>query len=290
MNRPLTAGMIMVAILAVMALAAPSLTRSNWIDSPITIHPEESLSPPSIRHWAGTDRLGRDVFSRLVHGGRTSLTVAMIATLMALLIGVPAGALAGFRGGWWDLGLTRLMEATAAFPGLVLLLLVVSMLPGDPERDGSARLLLLGGAIGVTRWATIARYVRGGVFKVRTEDYTAAAVALGSGRLRLLSRHLLPAALAPALISAAFGAGSAILTESALNFLGLGAREPLPSWGKMVATAAETPDAWWLVVAPGAAIAIVVLGFNLSAEGLRLKSGTGPGFDQASGGFRLPER
>ena len=290
MNRPLAAGVVMVALLGMMALAAPALTRSKLIASPISTHPKESLRPPSLHHWAGTDRLGRDVFSRLVHGGRPSLTVALVATILALLIGVPAGALAGMRGGWWDLTLTRLMEATSAFPALVLILLVVSMLPVDTETEGSPRLLFLGVAIGVTRWATIARYVRGGVFQVRTEDYAAAAVALGSGRLRLLCRHLLPAALTPALISAAFGAGSAILTESALNFLGLGTREPLPSWGKMVATAADTPDAWWLIAAPGAAIAIVVLGFNLAAEGLRVRAGRDGSVDQDWGGFRLPER
>lgn len=290
MNRPLAAGLGIVASLGLVALAAPALTGSRLLLSPLAVNLDEQFQPPSDRHWLGTDDLGRDVLSRLVHGGRPSLTVALVATLVALVLGVPSGSLAGLRGGWWDLILTRLMEATSALPALPLLLVIASMTTGSGRGGGSGTIVLLAAAIGATRWATIARYVRGGVFRVRTEEYAVAAAALGASRLRLLSRHLLPGALTPALVSAAFGAGSAILAESALSFLGLGTQTPLPSWGRMVASAARAPGSWWLIAPPGAAIALVVLGFNLTAEGLRLRAGRGRDVNQGFAGFRLPER
>jgi len=271
-NRPLSAGLAVVGALALVALLAPAASAWGILDSPFDIDVPHRLAAPGGAHWMGTDELGRDVLSRLLHGARASLLVALVATGVALGIGVPAGALAGARGGLWDLILTRLMEATAGLPSLPILLLVVSLTLGGDAGDGTATILVLAAAIGVTRWAAIARYVRGGIFRVRVEEYASAAVALGASPRRLLFRHLLPAALAPAMVSAAFGAGSAVLMESALSFLGLGTQPPNPSWGKMVATAASEPSAWWLLVAPGAAIAVLVLGFNLVAEGIRAKA------------------
>jgi len=289
MNRPLAAGAIVVSLLALFCLGAPALTTWRVLASPLDVDLVAQLQPPSATHWMGTDNLGRDVLSRILHGGRWSLGVALVATAVALLLGVPAGALAGHRGGWWDLILTRLMEATSALPALPLILLIVSMAAGSGER-GAATMVLVAAAIGATRWATIARYVRGGIWKAASEDYAVAAIALGSGRLRLLARHLLPGALTPALVSAAFGAGSAILAESGLSFLGMGIQPPLPSWGRMVAAATGSPGAWWLIAAPGGAIALVVLGFNLAAEGLRQRAARDRAADQELIGLRLPDR
>jgi len=269
MNRTAAAGLAVLAALSAMALLAPALTEAGWIAPPLDQDLQGRLQPPGFAHWLGTDAYGRDVFSRLLHGARSSLLVALLATLVAIGIGVPAGALAGFRGGLWDLTLTRLMEATAALPSLPLILLIVSMTIGG-SGGGFPMLIVLAAAIGVTRWASIARYVRGGVFRARTEEYAAAAVAIGSSRARLLARHLLPGAVAPALVSAAFSAGSAVLMESALSFLGLGTQPPTPSWGRMVAESAHAREAWWLLLAPGAAIGVLVMGFNLVAEGIRL--------------------
>ncbi len=280
MNRILSAGLALLGFLIVGTLCAPILAGWGILASPLEIDLEGRLSPPGPGAWMGTDELGRDVLSRVIHGGRSSLTIAFVATLVALTLGVPAGALAGLRGGFWDLTLTRLMEATAALPALPLILLVLSLTLGGGQEGEVPTLILLAAAIGVTRWAGIARYVRGGIWKTQVEDFVAAAVALGSGRARLTVRHLLPAALAPALVSAAFGAGSAVLMESALSFLGLGTQPPQPSWGAMIAAAAEEPSAWWLLVAPGIAIAGLVLGFNLLAEGLRLR--TAAGIDEAA--------
>lgn len=272
MNRPLTAGLLVVGALAVAALLAPVATSWRVLDDPFHGDVAHRLVPPGGSHWMGTDQDGRDVLSRILHGARTSLLVALVATAFSLGIGVPAGALAGARGGLWDLVLTRLMEATTGLPALPILLLVVSLTLGETSDDGKATLFLLAAAIGITRWAVIARYVRGGIFRVRVEEYATAAIALGASPPRLLFRHLLPAALTPAMVSAAFGAGSAVLMESAMSFLGWGTQPPNPSWGKMVATAAWEPSAWWLLVAPGAAIAVLVLGFNLLAEGIRMRA------------------
>ncbi|MBI3448108.1 MAG: ABC transporter permease [Acidobacteria bacterium] len=292
MNRALAAGIGVLTLLAALAAGAPALSAAGVLARPDALDTSAGLAPPSLEHWMGTDELGRDVLSRVLHGGRPSLVCAFVATLVALGVGLPAGALAGLRGGWWDLILTRLMEATTAVPALLVILLLAAILPGDPDRAGSARLVPLAVAIGLTRWAVIARYVRGAVVQAQAEDYAAAAEALGAGRARVLFRHLLPGALTPALVTAAFGAGSAILAESALSFFGLGTHEPLPSWGKMIASAAVWPRAWWLIVAPGAVIAIVVMGFNLSAEGLRLRAASGREETQprVGGGFRLPDR
>jgi len=268
-NAPLRAGIALVAILAIAGAAAPLLTAAGILPSPVEIDLAARLGSPSLDHWLGTDDVGRDALSRILHGAAPAVTVATVATLVALLLGVPAGALAGLRGGIWDLTLTRLMEATAALPALPLLLLIFSMVLGGRRTGGASTTILIAAAIGVTRWASIARYVRGGIWKARVEDYATAVVALGAGRGRLLARHLLPGAIAPALVSAAFGAGSAVLMESALSFLGLGTQPPAPSWGKMAADAANDPGAWWLLLAPGLAIATLVIGFNLIAEGIR---------------------
>jgi peptide/nickel transport system permease protein len=271
MNRTTVAGLSILMTLALLGFLAPALAATGMIPPPDRIDVHMRLRPPGPGHWLGTDEYGRDVLSRLLHGAATSLTVAAVATFVALGVGVPAGALAGARGGIWDLLLTRLMEATAALPALPLLLLIAS-LTLDRTRTRSGALVLLAAAIGITRWATIARHVRGGIFRARVEDHAAAAIALGAGRARLLARHLLPGALSPALVSAAFGAGSAVLLESALSFLGLGAPPPAPSWGKMVAESIRDSDAWWLLAAPGTTIALLVMGFNLLAEGMRQRA------------------
>jgi len=289
MNRQVALGLGVVILLAVASFSAPLLTAWHCLAPPLEIDLDAQVQAPSWAHWMGTDEVGRDVLSRVLHGGRVSLAVALVATLVSLGLGVPAGTLAGSRGGVWDLVLTRLMEATTALPALPFILLVVAMAAGTGQR-GNATMLLVAAAIGATRWASIARYVRGGIWKAGAEDHTAASIALGAGRFRIFFRHLLPGALTPALVSSAFGAGSAILAESALGFLGMGIQAPLPSWGRMVAAAAGTPQAWWLMVAPGGAIALVVLGFNVAAEGLRRSLKREEFRGQGPAGLRLPER
>lgn len=282
MNGSLGWGLALVGILAVAALAAPALAGSGLIADPNATALGERFAPPGPGHWLGTDELGRDVLSRLLHGARPSLAVALLATAVALALGIPAGALAGLRGGAWDLVLTRLMELTVSLPSLPVILLVLSLSLHADGTAGPRALVLLAVVIGITRWAGIARYVRGGIWSARVEDYVAGSVALGSGRGRLLVKHLLPSAVSPALVSAAFGAGSAVLLESALRFLGLGTRAPDPSWGHMVARATLDPGAWWMLACPGAAIALLVMGFNLVAEGIRRRSGL-PEAGRASG-------
>jgi peptide/nickel transport system permease protein len=268
MNKPLVAGAGILGIIVLLALAAPAASSFGLLQSPLAQDLIRSLEPPGMDHLFGTDKLGRDVLARLLHGSRNSLLIAFIAMAVALTLGVPAGTLAGFRGGLWDLILTRLMEATSGLPALPILLLVVSLTIGQESSGGSANIALLAGAIGITKWAAIARYVRGGIWQAQEEEFAAAAAALGASRKRILFGHLLPGALGPAMVSAAFGAGSAVLMESALSFLGMGTQPPWPSWGGMVSAAFSDPEAWWLLLAPGAAIALLVIAFNLLAEGV----------------------
>ncbi len=237
-----------------------------------------ALGPPDGSHWLGTDEIGRDLLARLVHGSRPSLLVALIATCLSLLVGVPIGAAAGYGGARWDLVLSRLIEASLSFPALVLLLLLTALwlrpeAPGaapDSEPLAAASLLVIGVAVAAVRWAVIARYTRAEVRRLAESDFAIAARAAGAAAPRVLFRHLVPCAMTPVVVSAAFGAGSAVIAEASLSFLGLGMPAPTPTWGQMIAKGCEHGlRAWWLLVFPGAMVALTVAAFNLVGEGLR---------------------
>lgn len=211
----------------------------------------------------GTDSLGRDVASRLVHGFRVALIVGGLATAVALLVGILLGAAAGSGGRWVDLGLSRLIDLGACFPALVLALALVAA----ADRPG---LWLLVTAIAATRWAGIARFFRGEVLRQRALPYCEAARAAGARRPHLLLRHILPNALSPILVTAAFSVSNAVLLEAGMSFLGLGVPPPAPSWGAILAEAQrQVRPSWWLVVFPALALFATVLGCNLLAEGAR---------------------
>jgi peptide/nickel transport system permease protein len=265
------AGLALLLALAVTGALAPYVVATD----PLTIDLDARLRPPGADHWLGTDGLGRDVLSRMIHATRPALLVAGIATALSLLIGIPIGAAAGFAGRRVDLVLSRLIEASLSFPSLVLLLLLTALTMGAtmgaPPAGGALRsVLVVGAAVGVARWGVIARYMRGEVLRLARSEMAMAARAAGASPLRVLGRHLIPAGIAPVTVSATFGAGSAVIAEASLSFLGMGVQPPAATWGQMIAEAATAgAGCWWLLVFPGLMVAVLVGGFNLVGEGLR---------------------
>lgn len=252
-----TTALLYVAAIALLALLAPMMPFSP---NDIALH--DRLEPPSSRYPLGTDDLGRDVLARLIHGARVSLAVGFLATAIALVIGSFLGALAGYYGGAVDWLVSRLIEVVLCFPFLFLVLGIVALF-----RPSMFTIMI---ALGLTSWTSEARYVRAELLRIRDIDFAQAARASGARDGRIIFRHLLPNALAPVLVSASFGVAAAILTESALSFLGLGVPLPTASWGGMLSTAYEHVDyAWWLVLFPGLAIFSTVAAFNIIGERVR---------------------
>ena len=223
---------------------------------------DQRLLPPSSAHPFGTDDLGRDLLARVVTATPTSLAIGLTAAAVSLIVGFAVGGIAGYAGGWTDLVLSRLIEVVLCFPVLFLLLALAAFLPPSP-----ATIIL---AIGLTTWPGDARYARAEVLRARDLDYTRAARVAGASTPRILVRHLLPNALPPLLVSAAFGVAWAILAEAALSFLGVGLPPPAASWGGILSTArAYIEEGWWMALFPGLALFLTVGAYNLLAEGLR---------------------
>jgi peptide/nickel transport system permease protein len=210
----------------------------------------------------GSDALGRDVWSRMLHGGRVSLSVGLLAVLLALTLGIAIGATAALGGRFVDALLMRGVDAILAFPRLFLLLGIVALVG-----PSTALLVLL---LGGTTWMGISRLARAEILTLKQREFVLAARGAGLGPLAIFWRHLLPGALGPLLVQGTLLIGDVILLESALSFLGLGVQPPQPSWGNMVADGqADLTDAWWVAVFPGVAIAVTVIAFNLVGDGLR---------------------
>ena len=249
-----------IVLLAIMAIAAPLVAGHD----PFSIDLIDSLQPPSLHHWFGTDIQGRDVWARLVYGARVSLSVGIISQGIALSLGVILGLLAGYYGKWVDEVVMRLADVTLAFPTLLLLIALVAAL--QPS------LTVVFATIGLVGWAGMARLVRGQVLVVRELEFVQAERALGARDIRILIRHILPSVVAPVVIAATLGVAGAIMAESSLSFLGLGVQPPTPSWGSMIADGRDLYQlrhAPWTSVFPGLAIGAAVLGFNLLGDALR---------------------
>ena len=229
---------------------------------PAAINISQSLLPPSFTHPLGTDDLGRSVFVRMLYGARISLLVGFVAVGISTLIGIVFGALAGYYGRWVDTVIMRFVDIMLCFPTFFLILAVIAFL------DPSIWNIMI--VIGLTSWMGVARLIRAEFLSLRQRDFVLAARALGGSDARLIFRHILPNAMSPVLVSATLGVAGAILTESALSFLGIGVQPPTPSWGNMLIVGKQTlGSAWWLSVFPGLAILITVLGYNLLGEGIR---------------------
>lgn len=224
-----------------------------------------SLDPPSLKHWFGTDVLGRDYFSRVIYGSRISVSIGIVATTISLAIGLSLGAVAGYFGKATDAVVSRLGDIFFAFPFTVgVILLLVALGPRFP------RLLALFIAIGLFGWASVARLFRASILQVKQADYVEAARALGAGHLRILTRHVIPNALAPVIVFSMISTGTVILVEAALSFLGFGVSAGTPAWGYMVSEGKSYMTTQpWLVLFPGLGIVFTVLGFIFVGDGLR---------------------
>lgn len=267
-NRLAAAGAAVVLLLLLAALIGPLvMTHGFGVDYQEQFVGQE-LSSPSWQHPLGTDQSGRDTLARLLWGARSSLLVALAATALALVIAVAVGLSAGYAGSWVDAVLMRVTDTFFAFPSILLAMALVAV--ADTGRGGGQSLWLVFVALGVTGWTGLARLVRAQVLTVRGAEYVQAAKVLGLSPLRIALRHVLPNCLGPVAVAATLAVGSNILGEAGLSFLGLGAREPFPSWGSMLADSrslfGECP---WLMIFPGLAITLAVLGFNLAGDGLR---------------------
>ncbi len=237
--------------------------------SPYETELENYLKPPQFWgarfvHYLGTDENGRDVAARLIRGTRNSLLVSLVAVGLALAIGVFIGALAGYFGGWVDMVISRFIEIVICFPKLILIIAVMAL-----KKPSLLNLMIV---IGLTSWTGIARLVRGEVMRVRNFDYVQSARAMGASSWRIIFIHILPATAGPLSVTAAFDVAEAVLTESALSFLGIGVPIPEPSWGDVLKTAQDFPDiAWWMTLFPGLLIFLTVITFNNLGDRLRQK-------------------
>lgn len=257
-NRLTVFGAVIVAALFVVAVLAPVLSPYD----PSAFNASEVLQPPSVHHLLGTDGIGRDVLSRMIYGARVSLLVGFVSVGIACLIGVPLGALAGYFGGLVDVVVMRFVDIMLCFPSFFLILAVVAFL------EPSIWNIMI--VIGITSWMGVCRLVRAEFLSLREREFMLAAKGLGSRPLAIIFRHGLPNAMAPVFVAFILGVAGAILTESALSFLGIGVPPPKPSWGNILTEGKSTIEvAWWLSVCPGVAILVTVLGYNLLGEGLR---------------------
>ena len=257
-NRLAMVGAAVVAALILIAVAAPLLMPYD----PNQINVHAILLPPSVDHPFGTDRLGRDVLSRMIMGSRVSLQVGIVAAGLATLIGVILGAVAGYYGGWVEAAVMRFVDMMLCFPTFFLILAVIALL--EPSITN------IMAVIGLTSWMGVARLVRAEFLTLKERDFVMAARSLGARDARIIFRHILPNAMAPVLVAATLGVAGAILTESGLSFLGLGVQPPDASWGNILNEGkAHIEIAWWMSVFPGLAILVTVLGYNLLGEGIR---------------------
>jgi peptide/nickel transport system permease protein len=257
-HRLALAGLVLVAAESALALGAPWLAPFD----PAAIDPRALLAGPSLAHPLGADDLGRDLLSRLIHGARISMGVGVTAVGLAVAAGVPLGLVTGYLGGRVDEALMRLLDSVMALPALVLALTIAAVL-GLGLVNGMI-------AIAVVLVPTFTRLVRGQVLSVKHQEYVTAARALGVPTPAVLVRHILPNVVNPVIVQAALGVGFAIIIESSLSFIGLGAQPPTPTWGAMVQTGFQYLEiAPWYALAPATMIFLAVLGFTLLADGLR---------------------
>ncbi len=256
-NKLALFGLIILSALFFLAVFAPVIAPYDPNDIL-----EDHIAAPSVRHIFGTDDLGRDIFSRLLYGGRVSLSVALIAVSVSLTIGILFGCVSGYYGGILDEVIMRFTDIMLSFPTIFLILAIQSVLT-----PSIFNVMIV---IGATSWMGIARLVRGEFLAIKEREFVEAARAIGCSDLRIIFRHILPNALPPVIVAGTLGAAGAILTESALSFLGLGVQPPMPSWGNMLMDSQSyLLDAPWMAVIPGLVIVLAVLSLYFVGEALR---------------------
>jgi len=257
-NVSLVTGLVISLSILFAALAAP-LIATHGVEQ---MDMRNRFAGPSMEHWLGTDNFGRDLWTRLIYGARISLSIALIPVFVAAVLGTLVGLVAGYFGGWVDLLLMRVADVFLGFPALILVLAIVAVMgPG---------ILNVSLALVVIFWTDYARVVRSSTLVLREQAYVLAARAVGASHMRILFREILPNAWGPVLVLATLGIGNAILTESALSFLGFGVPPPQPTWGWTLAYGTRFMRSEpWLAIISGLAIMVTVLGFNLLGDGLR---------------------
>ena len=257
-NRLAVAGGIVVAVLVGVAVLAPVL--APW--DPHLPDTKKILLKPSGAHWLGTDQLGRDVFSRVLYGSRVSLAVGFVSVGIATLIGILLGAAAGYHGGVIDGVVMRLVDLMLVFPRFFLLLAVLAFLRPS--------IWTIMAVIGLTGWMGVARLVRAEFLTLKEREFVIWSESIGASTVRVITRHILPNAMAPVLVAMTLGIPAAILTESGLSFLGLGVQPPFATWGNILNDGKDSIEiAWWMTLYPGLAILVTVLSYNLLGEGIR---------------------
>lgn len=258
-NPTAFAGLVIVALLVLMAIFAPWLSMGH---SPIAQDLAGRLAPPSGEHWFGTDELGRDILARTLYGARATLTIVVLVSVVVVPIGLAVGTVAGYLGGWMDAVLMRITDIFLAFPRLILALAFVAALGPGIENAVIA--------ISLTSWPAYARIARSETMAIARSDFIQAVVLQGASTWRVLFRHIVPLCLSSVIVRLTLDMAGIILTAAGLGFLGLGARPPTPEWGAMVSSGRDVIlDQWWVATIPGLAIFIVSLGFNLLGDGLR---------------------
>jgi oligopeptide transport system permease protein len=256
-NRLAFFGGITVAVLALLCAIGPFFAQS-YEDQNLDL----GAAPPSAAHWLGTDTLGRDLFARLLYGGRISLMVGLVATFVALIIGVSYGAIAGYVGGKADAVMMRIVDILYALPFTIFVILLMVFF--------GRNIFLLFFAIGAVEWLTMARIVRGQVLTIKKMEFIEAARALGFGRWRIIFRHVIPNVLGPIIVYTTLTIPSVMLLEAFLSFLGLGVQPPMSSWGALIKDGADKMEEfWWLLVFPGTVFSLTLFSLNFLGDGLR---------------------
>lgn len=263
-NRMAVAGMVFIGLLVFAFITADILPPYSYREAD---YGNTRIGPRWPDHIFGTDKLGRDVFSRVWWGTRVSLTVGVVGSLTSLIIGITYGSISGYLGGRIDNLMMRFVDVMYGFPTLLFIILIMVVLPSENAIQGMINIFI---AIGVVGWMGMARLIRGQFLSLREKEFVLAAKMVGAGHGRIISRHLLPNSLGPAIVSLTLGIPGLILTEATLSFIGLGVPPPYPSWGQMVSEGwrglRATPH---LTIFPGLAITLTMLAFNFLGDGLR---------------------
>jgi oligopeptide transport system permease protein len=257
-HRLATISLVFLVLITLMAIFAPWVTHYRFDEQNIM----DKLQGPSPQHWMGTDNLGRDLYSRIVYGARMSLAVGILTALFALVLGTLTGAIAGYRGGWVDALLMRIVDLFYIFPSLLLAILLMLLLG-----RGITGILL---ALGMTAWVTQARLVRGQVLQAREESYVEAARAVGVRHAVIIFKHILPNLWGPIIVSITFQIPTNIMAESFLSFIGLGLQPPFSSWGTLASEGFRAMKSFpHLIIFPGTVLFLTMLAFNYLGDGLR---------------------
>ena len=259
-NKLSLVAFVIIILFIGMAIFAPVI--APYPEDVYSTHISEKLLPPSAAHLMGTDELGRDVFSRVIFGTRVSISAALVAVAIALIIGVPFGALAGCYGGWVDNVLMRITDVFLSFPPLLLAIALVALLGA-----GLKNAII---AIVISWWPWYTRLIRGQAISVKERKFVQAAETIGTSKFKIIFKHIMPNCISPVIVQASMDIGGVILTVASLSFLGLGAQLPTPEWGLMISMGRTYfPDKWWYCIFPGLAIFVTVLCFNLLGDAVR---------------------